>query len=261
MPSGMQVDAPGLLVEQSQHHPLAVTGRNRRDAHVDRAAGDAQTDAPVLRQALLGDVELRHDLQARHDQWRDRPLGLQHLAQDAVDAKADDESILKRLDVDVGGVFLHRLGEDRVDEADDRRVVLALEEIGLLRQHLRQVRKVGGLIETLDRLHGLGAALVGLAQELIEHRLRHALELHRARAESAAPRRAPSARCWCGRRTARRRPACCFTSTPWRLAKAKDRRRSRRFDQGCLLHSFMDDRRSVLGGFRGVGGRGLRGRS
>ena len=54
----VEVEPPGLLVEQTQHHALAVPGRNGRDAHVDRAAGDAQADAPVLRQALLGDVEL-----------------------------------------------------------------------------------------------------------------------------------------------------------------------------------------------------------
>ena len=54
----VQVEPAGLLVEQTQHHALAVAGRDGRDAHVDRAAGDAQADAAVLRQALLGDVEL-----------------------------------------------------------------------------------------------------------------------------------------------------------------------------------------------------------
>ena len=37
-----QVEPARLLVEQTQHHALAVAGRDRRDAHVDRAAGDAQ---------------------------------------------------------------------------------------------------------------------------------------------------------------------------------------------------------------------------
>ena len=106
-----------------------------------------QADAPVLRQALLGDVELRHDLDARDHQRRDRALGLQHLAQHAVDAEAHDQAVLERLDVDVGGVLLDRLGEHGVDQADDRRIVVAVEQVGLLGQFLRQMRQVGGVVE------------------------------------------------------------------------------------------------------------------
>ena len=42
-------------------------GRHGRDAQVDLAAAHGGLDAPVLRQAPLGDVELRHDLDARGD--------------------------------------------------------------------------------------------------------------------------------------------------------------------------------------------------
>jgi hypothetical protein len=105
--------APGLLVQQTQDDALAVAGWDRRDADVDGAAGHAQRDAAVLRQALLGDVELRHDLDARHHQRRHGAPGLQHLAQHAVDAEADHEPVLERLDVDVRGVFLHRLPSGR----------------------------------------------------------------------------------------------------------------------------------------------------
>ena len=122
-----EVEAARLLVEQAQHDALAVAGGQRGDAHVDRAAGDAQADAAVLRQALLGDVEPRHDLDARDQQRGDGALGLQHLAQHAVDAEAHHEAVLVGLDVDVGGVFLDRLRQHRVDQADDRRVVLALQ--------------------------------------------------------------------------------------------------------------------------------------
>ena len=58
MPSWCEIELAGLFVEQAQHDALAVAGRNRRHAHVDRTAGDAQADAAVLRQAFLGDVEL-----------------------------------------------------------------------------------------------------------------------------------------------------------------------------------------------------------
>src|ERR1017187_9865968 len=94
-----------LPVEQTQYHAFAMAGRDGRDAHVDGAARNAQADTTVLRQALLGDVELRHDLDARDHQRRDPALlGLQHLAQDAIDPEAHHQPVLERLDMDVGGV-------------------------------------------------------------------------------------------------------------------------------------------------------------
>ena len=165
----VQVEPSRLLVEQAQHHPLAVAGRDRRDAHVHRAAGDPERDAAVLRQALLGDVEPRHDLDARDDQRRDRALGLQHLAQHAVDPEPDHEAVLERLDVDVGRVLLHRLGEQGVDQADDRGLVLAFEQVGRLRDVLREVVEVRLLLEPAHRVHrGARATLVGLAQQILE---------------------------------------------------------------------------------------------
>ena len=123
----------------------------RRHAHVDRTPGDPEADASVLRQALLGDVELRHDLDARDDQRRDGAPALQDFAQHAVDAEAHHQAVFERLDVDVRGVFLHRLREHRVDETDDGRVVFALEQVGLFGQVLREVREVGGFLHACRR--------------------------------------------------------------------------------------------------------------
>ena len=52
----------------------------------------------------------------------------------AVDAVADDDLLLLRLDVDVARALLHRLEEERVDPADDRRLVVGVEDVarGLL---------------------------------------------------------------------------------------------------------------------------------
>ncbi len=127
---GVQREAPGLLVEQAQHHALAVTGRDGRDAHVDRAAGDAKRDAAVLRQALLGDVEGGHHLHARDHGRVQAPARLDHVAQGAVDAVAHQRARFEDLEVDVGGALAHGLREERVDEPDDGRVVLGLEEVG-----------------------------------------------------------------------------------------------------------------------------------
>jgi hypothetical protein len=70
--------------------------------------------------------------------------------------------------VDVGRVFLHRLSEDGIDETNDGRIVFAFEQVGLLGQVLRKMRKVGGLLDALGGFHGVVASLVGLAQQRIE---------------------------------------------------------------------------------------------
>ena len=122
------------LVEQPHRHGLALDRRQRRDADVEQAAGrgGVQRDAAVLRLAPLGDVELREHLQARRhagvEPLRD-PLGD---VEDAVDAEADDERVLLRLEVDVARALLGGLEDDRVDEPDERRVrdpVVGLEVV------------------------------------------------------------------------------------------------------------------------------------
>jgi hypothetical protein len=63
------------LVQQAQHGAFAVRRGQRAHAHVDGAAADAQRDAAVLRQALFGDVQLGHDLQARDQRGVQALLG------------------------------------------------------------------------------------------------------------------------------------------------------------------------------------------
>ena len=56
--------ADDRAVEHSHDDALAEHRRQHADAQVDRVAADGQLDAAVLRQAALGDVEVRHDLDA-----------------------------------------------------------------------------------------------------------------------------------------------------------------------------------------------------
>ena len=166
---GGQVQAARLLVEQAQDDAFAVPGGHRRHAHIDRAAGDAQRDSAVLRQALLGDVELGHDLDARNDQRRKHAARLQHLAHNAVDTETDAEAVLVGFDVHVRGAVFHGFGQYGVDEADDGRVIVAFEQVGGLLQLLRDLQQIHVLVEAADHLHGLVAALfVGLLQERVE---------------------------------------------------------------------------------------------
>ncbi len=118
----VEVERHAAAIEHAQHHGLAVHRRHGRDAQVDVLAAHRELDAAVLRQAALGDVEARHDLDAREDrgaQLRRRRLDL---AQHAVDAVAQAERLLERLDVDVGGALLDRARDDAVDDAHDRRL-------------------------------------------------------------------------------------------------------------------------------------------
>jgi hypothetical protein len=105
---------------------------------------------------------------------------LEHFAQHAVDAEAHHQAILERLDVNIRCVVLHRLGEDRVDELDDRRLVVAFQEVGRLRQILREVRKVGFVIHATGHLLGyVCTALELLPQQLLECIVVDATQLHR----------------------------------------------------------------------------------
>ena len=77
----------------------------------------------VLRTPPLDDVHVGHDLDAADQLGPGRRGKLEHLAQRAVDAEADPHPPFGRLDVDVGRAVAQRLGDDLVDELDDRRVV------------------------------------------------------------------------------------------------------------------------------------------
>ena len=131
--------------------------------------GEADLDAAVLGQALLGDVELRHDLDARRDRVAELHRRRHHVVEDAVDAEANPELLLVRLDVDVARALLNRRHQHQVDEPDDRRLAaLPLERgdidlLELLEQLDIVVNDLRGFLERLgDHLEGRGAREVGL---------------------------------------------------------------------------------------------------
>ena len=118
-----------------------------------------ERDAPVLRLAALGDVELREHLQARRDAVRHPLRDALRLVEHAVDADAHEQRVLLRLEVDVAGAVGGGLHHDRVDEPHERRVrdaVVDLEVVVLV-DHL-------DVVERRLRLHRL--ALAGEPLEL-----------------------------------------------------------------------------------------------
>ena len=125
-------------------------------------------DAPVLRQAALGDVQVGHDLEAR-DHRQGQVLGRRrHLVERAVHAVADLELGLERLEMNVAGAVLDRLEQDQVHEADDRGLV------GQARHHRRVVGDrhladfLGDLLVRAQLLEDVGDALVLLGVELLD---------------------------------------------------------------------------------------------
>jgi hypothetical protein len=122
-----------FAIEQTDGDALALLHRRRGgDAHVDVLAGDLAADAPVLRQPLLGDVQPRHDLHARDDRRHELARRAPRLVQLAVDAVADEDFLLARLDVNIAGPLLDRVEQQRVDPADDRGLVGELEDVDQL---------------------------------------------------------------------------------------------------------------------------------
>ena len=164
-PSLREVERDAALVEDTHHDRFAVHRRHGRYAQVDFLALHAQADAPVLRQAALGDVEVGHDLDARDHRGRQAPRRRFDFVQHAVDAVADDQPILERLDVNVGRAHFERIGDEQRHEADHRR--FGREVLQLL--HVRVERKlVGARLDVAEQL-----ALRGLARavEALERRL------------------------------------------------------------------------------------------
>ena len=86
----------------------------------------AQPEAPVLRHPLLGDVELRHHLEAADDRVV-VPLveRLERGVEHAVDPVLGEDLAVLRLDVDVGGAAVDGAEDERVDEAHDRALARA----------------------------------------------------------------------------------------------------------------------------------------
>ena len=120
---GLELGVGRLLVEDTDHRVLAVHGRHDGDAEVDGAAREPDLEAAVLGDPLLGDVELRHDLDPADDgrvvALVDR---LHRLVEHAVDAVLDHDLAVLGLDVDVRRPALDGVEEDRVDQPDDRRL-------------------------------------------------------------------------------------------------------------------------------------------
>ena len=88
----------------------------RRPAVVD-------LDMPVLRHEPLGDVHVRHDLDAGNQRRMKLLGGRRFLLQQPVHPVAQLQRFLKRQQMNIARPLAQRRGNDQVDQVDDRRLV------------------------------------------------------------------------------------------------------------------------------------------
>src|SRR6266545_5522842 len=92
-----------------------------RDPEVDGASLHPEAEAPVLGDALLRDVQLRHDLEAADDGVVVALVeGIEGGIEDTVDPVLDEHLPVLGLDVDVRGAAVDGAQDERVLEPDDR---------------------------------------------------------------------------------------------------------------------------------------------
>ena len=149
--------------EEAQAYAFPVGGGQGGDADVNVLALDPHADTAILRQALLGDIHVRHDLDARNDGGLE-PGQLRRergLVEDAVHAVADTELVFHGLHVDIRRAFLVGLPDDLVHETDNGRFLIQLAQIGLHQGF------VGGDLNTMVILHQLFHRVGADAVELL----------------------------------------------------------------------------------------------
>jgi hypothetical protein len=168
-PEVREVQHDVLLVEETHGDPLALGGGDGGDAHVHHLAGDLLRDAPVLRQALLGDVQAGFDLHARHDGREEAAVGLFPGHQLAVDAVAHHHLVVGGFDVNVGRALAHGREEEVVHPADDRRLVGHVDDV-------QQLLGVAVLLRLGQR--SLVAAVVDAVDGVVDGHGRHGDGLH-----------------------------------------------------------------------------------
>jgi len=120
---------PRRLVEQPQHHPFAKGRGQSRDADIHVAATHPHPETAILRQPFFGDIQLGHDLDAGDYPGVGLECRPENFVQDSVDPVTDNQFPLEGLDMDIARPFLETLGDQAVDEADDRSLVGTVKQI------------------------------------------------------------------------------------------------------------------------------------
>ena len=161
-----QAEREVRLVEHTHDDRFAMVRRHGRDTKVEVLAVDVDLDTPILRDALLGDLHLRHDLDTRDDRALKTLGGRIHLSEGAVDSVANAELLLHRLEMNIGSLHLDAVDDKHRGELYDRGVIA--RGVGV---------EIGELVAGLD-VGGILAALVELGHRGHNLALRRDDSLH-----------------------------------------------------------------------------------
>ena len=141
------------LVENTHDDLLAVDGGKDAHANVALLLLRAHLEAAVLRNAVLRDVHVGEDLEARHDGVVHGLRRAGEVVENAVDAVAEHHVLLHRLEMNIACLPAQRLHHDRVHDADDRCAHGLLFQVRRLRLDLLVLGDfhvvVDGLLERL----------------------------------------------------------------------------------------------------------------
>ena len=161
--------------QQTQGNAFAVNRRHRRNADVNLLALDADVDAAVLRQAFFGNVHAAHHLDARNERGLIAFQLRRHrrLMQNAVNAVANAQFVLRRFKVNVCRAVFERLPDDLVDEFDDTGLLIVLGNFLVVGDFQLHRLVIAHFIKRF------GADAVIFLQCLFDFSLRRERELHR----------------------------------------------------------------------------------
>ena len=101
----MDADADAVGAKNTQDDRFAVIGGQGADAEVHVDLVDDHLDAAVLGEAFFGDVDAGHDFEAADERAFHAQGDAVALDAFAVDAVADADAVLHRLDVNIAGAI------------------------------------------------------------------------------------------------------------------------------------------------------------
>ena len=117
------VELQVALVEETQNDLL--TKECRQDGHTKvhlAALAHLQLNTTILGQAALGDIEFTHDLDARGERVLELERRLHDFVEHSINSVANAKVLLVGLDMNIRRGLLDGVGENQVDEFDDRGV-------------------------------------------------------------------------------------------------------------------------------------------
>src|SRR5690606_7784130 len=157
-----------LLVQQTQHGPLSMPGRQGRDPHIYRPPPYPQRNSAVLRKAFFGDVEVGHDLDAGNQCIVQGPARIDNIAQGAVYPIANYRMGFEWLDMYVTGAVPCCLREQCIDHSDDRCVVAGFKQVFNFGNILHETIKVHFICCSIDDLGCVAGLCISSRQQCVQ---------------------------------------------------------------------------------------------